>query len=79
MRFSIIKKNKTFQKNSMKVGVKKLLRAGMMKQFEMSNKDGVQGTPRFFSFQFGAENKRVFHFSNTSHHDSHCPPDHEHF
>ena len=30
MRFSIIKKNKAFQKNYMKVGVKKLLRAGMM-------------------------------------------------
>ena len=28
--FSIIKKNKVFQKNYMKVGVKKLLRAGMM-------------------------------------------------
>ena len=28
--FSIIKKNKVFQKNFMKVGVKKLLRAGMM-------------------------------------------------
>ena len=30
VRFSIIKKNKAFQKNYMKVGVKKLLRAGMM-------------------------------------------------
>ena len=30
VRFSIIKKNKAFQKNQMKVGVKKLLRAGMM-------------------------------------------------
>ena len=30
MRFSIIKKNEVFQKNYMKVGVKKLLRAGMM-------------------------------------------------
>ena len=30
VRFSIIKKNKVFQKNYMKVGVKKLLRAGMM-------------------------------------------------
>ena len=30
MRFSIIKKNKAYQKNNMKVGVKKLLRAGMM-------------------------------------------------
>ena len=30
VRFSLIKKNKAFQKNYMKVGVKKLLRAGMM-------------------------------------------------
>ena len=30
VRFSIIKKNKAFQKNYMKVGVKKLLRAGMV-------------------------------------------------
>ena len=30
VRFSIIKKNEAFQKNYMKVGVKKLLRAGMM-------------------------------------------------
>ena len=30
VRFSILKKNKAFQKNYMKVGVKKLLRAGMM-------------------------------------------------
>ena len=30
VRFSIIKKNKAFQKNYMKVGVKKLLRAVMM-------------------------------------------------
>ena len=30
LRFSIIKKKKAFQKNYMKVGVKKLLRAGMM-------------------------------------------------
>ena len=30
VRFSIIKKNKAFQKNYLKVGVKKLLRAGMM-------------------------------------------------
>ena len=30
VRFSIIKKNKTSQKNCMKVGVKKLLRARMM-------------------------------------------------
>ena len=30
VRFSIIKKNKAFQKSYMKVGVKKLLRAGMM-------------------------------------------------
>ena len=30
VRFSIIKKNSAFQKNYMKVGVKKLLRAGMM-------------------------------------------------
>ena len=30
MSFSIIKKNKAFQKNNMKVGFKKLLRAGMM-------------------------------------------------
>ena len=30
VRFSIIKKNKAFQKNCMKVGVKKLLRAGMV-------------------------------------------------
>ena len=30
MRFSIIKKNMAFQRNYMKVGVKKLLRAGMM-------------------------------------------------
>ena len=30
MRFSLIKKNKPFQKNYMKVGVKKLLRAGMV-------------------------------------------------
>ena len=30
VRFSIIKNNKAFQKNCMKVGVKKLLRAGMM-------------------------------------------------
>ena len=30
LRFSIIKKNKVFQKNYMKVGVKKLLRAGMV-------------------------------------------------
>ena len=30
MRFSLIKKNKTFRKDYMKVGVKKLLRAGMM-------------------------------------------------
>ena len=30
MRFSIIKKNKAFQKSHMKVGVKKLLHAGMM-------------------------------------------------
>ena len=30
MRFSIIKKNKVFEKNFMKVGVKKLLRAGTM-------------------------------------------------
>ena len=29
-RFSIIKENEAFQKNYMKVGVKKLLRAGMM-------------------------------------------------
>ena len=30
MRFSLIKKNKAFQKNYVKVGVKKLLRAGMV-------------------------------------------------
>ena len=30
MRFSLIKKNKAFQQNYMKVKVKKLLRAGMM-------------------------------------------------
>ena len=30
VRFSVIQKNKAFQKNYMKVGVKKLLRAGMM-------------------------------------------------
>ena len=30
VRFSIIKENEAFQKNYMKVGVKKLLRAGMM-------------------------------------------------
>ena len=30
VRLSIIKKNKAFQKNYMEVGVKKLLRAGMM-------------------------------------------------
>ena len=30
LRFSIIKKNKVFQKNHMKVSVQKLLRAGMM-------------------------------------------------
>ena len=30
LRFSIIKKNKAFHKNYMKVGVKKLLRAGMV-------------------------------------------------
>ena len=30
VRFSLIKKNKAFQKNCMKVGVKKLLRAGMV-------------------------------------------------
>ena len=30
LRFSLIKKNKAFQKNYMKVGVKKLLCAGMM-------------------------------------------------
>ena len=30
VRFSIIRKNKAFQKNLMKVGVKKLPRAGMM-------------------------------------------------
>ena len=30
MRFSIVKKNKTSQKNCMKVGVKKLLRARMI-------------------------------------------------
>ena len=30
MRFSIFKKNKAFQKNYMKVGVKKLLRVGMV-------------------------------------------------
>ena len=30
VRFSLIKKNKAFQKNCMKVGVKKVLRAGMM-------------------------------------------------
>ena len=30
VRFSIIKKNKAFQKNNVKVGVKKLLRAGMV-------------------------------------------------
>ena len=30
VRFSIIKENKAFQKNYMKVGVKKLLRAAMM-------------------------------------------------
>ena len=30
MRFSIIKKNKSFQKSYIKVGVKKVLRAGMM-------------------------------------------------
>ena len=30
VRFSLIKKNKALQKNHMKVGVKKLLRAGMM-------------------------------------------------
>ena len=30
VRFSLIKKNKAFQKNYMKVGAKKLLRAGMM-------------------------------------------------
>ena len=30
VRFSIIKKSKAFHKNYMKVGVKKLLRAGMM-------------------------------------------------
>ena len=30
VRFSLIKKNKALQKNYMKVGVRKLLRAGMM-------------------------------------------------
>ena len=30
VRFSTVKKNEAFQKNYMKVGVKKLLRAGMM-------------------------------------------------
>ena len=50
-----------------------------LKQFDMSYKDGVWRTPRFFSFQFGAENTRVFHFSNISHHESHCLPDREHF
>ena len=30
MRFSLTKKNKAFQKSYMKVGVKKLIRAGMM-------------------------------------------------
>ena len=30
VRFSLIKKNKAFQKNNMKVEVKKLLRAGMV-------------------------------------------------
>ena len=30
MRFSLVKKNKTFQTNYMQVGVKKLLLAGMM-------------------------------------------------
>ena len=30
VRFSVFKKNKTFQKNYMKIGVKKLSRAGMV-------------------------------------------------
>ena len=40
VRFSIIKKNKAFQKNYMKVGVKKLLRVGMMPARTWRVRDG---------------------------------------
>ena len=42
MRFSIIKKNKAFQKNYIKVGVKKLLRAGIY-AVEIEETDGSCG------------------------------------
>ena len=44
--FSLIEKNKALQKNSMKVGVKKLLRAGMMASKDVESacsRDGSHG------------------------------------
>ena len=46
--FSITKKNKVFQQNYMKVGVKKLLRAGMMPaRIWRAHAVGMSPTERF--------------------------------